>query len=141
MADFAEIAGGASIHLPVPHRMAVFGRAWASCGRLRGLIATNWKIWVVGATQIFQFVATVVAIRGPRLRPRRDRRAGRRRKDGLCRRARHDAPHRDGADPEALYRYVEVHRIYSEACDPRGRADVLVDNGDVDAPVIRWGGR
>jgi uridine kinase len=48
---------------------------------------------------------------------------------------------RDGIEATALRRYVEAHRIYSEACDPRGRANILIDNRDVDAPVIRWGDR
>jgi uridine kinase len=48
---------------------------------------------------------------------------------------------RDGVDPKTLHRYVEAHRIYSQACDPRGRAAILIDNSDVDAPVIRSRGR
>jgi uridine kinase len=46
---------------------------------------------------------------------------------------------RDGIRPEALRRYVEAHRIYSAACDPRGRATILVDNSDPDAPLILGG--
>jgi len=45
---------------------------------------------------------------------------------------------RDGTDPTALRRYVEAHRIYDAACTPRDRADVLIDNGDHDAPSWVW---
>jgi uridine kinase len=43
---------------------------------------------------------------------------------------------RDGAEPTALRRYIEAHRIYSAACEPRKRADILIDNSDLDAPRI-----
>jgi uridine kinase len=47
---------------------------------------------------------------------------------------------RDGtvADPAhpAQARYVEGQRIYVAACDPRGRADVVVDNTDLAEPRI-----
>jgi uridine kinase len=47
---------------------------------------------------------------------------------------------RDGSDPDpahpSLRRYVEAQRIYFRACDPHRRADILIDNRDVDAPRI-----
>ncbi|MEV6344809.1 uridine kinase [Actinoplanes sp. NPDC051851] len=47
---------------------------------------------------------------------------------------------RDGtnADPDhpSMRRYVGAQRIYYAACSPRRRADVLIDNADVDAPRI-----
>lgn len=47
---------------------------------------------------------------------------------------------RDGTpdDPEhpAVRRYAEAQRRYFETCDPRSRADIVIDNTDVDAPVV-----
>ncbi|WP_439656642.1 uridine kinase [Lentzea sp. HUAS TT2] len=48
---------------------------------------------------------------------------------------------RDGASPdvedERNRRYVGGQRIYLETCDPAARADLVVDNNDVSAPVLR----
>jgi uridine kinase len=48
---------------------------------------------------------------------------------------------RDGtpADPDhpSMRRYVEGQRLYFAACAPWDRADVVVDNTDWDAPVLR----
>ncbi len=35
-----------------------------------------------------------------------------------------------------MRRYVEGQRLYFRTCDPRARADVVVDNSDVDDPRI-----
>jgi uridine kinase len=47
---------------------------------------------------------------------------------------------RDGTDPDpehpSIRRYVDAQRIYVEACDPRQRADVHIDNQDLRAPRI-----
>ena len=47
---------------------------------------------------------------------------------------------RDGSDPDpdhpSLRRYVEGQRLYFGTCDPRSRADVVVDNSDVGRPWI-----
>ena len=47
---------------------------------------------------------------------------------------------RDGSDPDPAHpsqaRYVEGQRIYFDTCDPRGRADVVVDNSDLAWPSI-----
>ncbi len=41
-------------------------------------------------------------------------------------------------DPEAAsnLRYTETQRHYQSTCDPRGRADIVVDNTDLAAPII-----
>ncbi|GAB3600808.1 hypothetical protein GCM10027446_34400 [Angustibacter peucedani] len=48
---------------------------------------------------------------------------------------------RDGCDPDpehpANARYVGAQRHYLAAHDPRGRADVLLDNADAQRPVLR----
>lgn len=48
---------------------------------------------------------------------------------------------RDGTPPDpghpAQVRYVDGQRLYLRACDPRGRADVVVDNSDLEAPRLR----
>jgi uridine kinase len=41
---------------------------------------------------------------------------------------------RDGTGPEPDPRYVEAQRIYTAACDPAVRADLVVDNTDLAAP-------
>ncbi|GIJ76609.1 uridine kinase [Micromonospora phaseoli] len=47
---------------------------------------------------------------------------------------------RDGTDPDpahpSIRRYVEAQRIYFEACTPHDRADVHIDNQDLNAPRI-----
>ena len=47
---------------------------------------------------------------------------------------------RDGTHPDpdhaSMRRYVEGQRLYFSACDPRARADVVVDNTDVGDPRI-----
>ena len=47
---------------------------------------------------------------------------------------------RDGSDPDSaspsMRRYVEAQRRYLAAHDPRGRADVLIDNSDVANPRL-----
>lgn len=47
---------------------------------------------------------------------------------------------RDGTSADLTHprtrRYVEGQRLYFAACDPRRRADVLVDNTDFDAPRL-----
>lgn len=47
---------------------------------------------------------------------------------------------RDGADADPEHprnlRYVEGQRMYHRECDPAQRADVVVDNSDLDAPVV-----
>ncbi|MCV7134109.1 uridine kinase [Mycobacterium hodleri] len=47
---------------------------------------------------------------------------------------------RDGTSPDLAdprtRRYVEGQRLYFAACDPRRRADVLVDNADFDSPRV-----
>jgi len=47
---------------------------------------------------------------------------------------------RDGTNPDvdhpSMGRYVEGQRLYLRACDPRTRADVVVDNTDVLDPLI-----
>lgn len=48
---------------------------------------------------------------------------------------------RDGGSPdvddERNQRYVGGQRIYLETCDPAARANLVVDNDDVSAPVLR----
>lgn len=48
---------------------------------------------------------------------------------------------RDGGSPdvddERNQRYVGGQRIYLRSCDPAARADLVVDNNDVTAPVLR----
>lgn len=50
---------------------------------------------------------------------------------------------RDGTDPDVEHprtrRYVEGQRLYFAACDPRGRADLVIDNADFDAPRVARG--
>lgn len=45
---------------------------------------------------------------------------------------------RDGSNPDPTHpsqaRYVEGQRIYLRTCDPRERADVVVDNADLGRP-------
>ena len=47
---------------------------------------------------------------------------------------------RDGTHPDpehpSMRRYVEGQRLYFRTCDPRARADVVVDNTDVDDPRV-----
>jgi uridine kinase len=47
---------------------------------------------------------------------------------------------RDGSNPDpehpSMRRYVEGQRLYFRTCDPRSRADVVIDNTDVDGPRI-----
>lgn len=47
---------------------------------------------------------------------------------------------RDGSDPDPAHpsqaRYVAGQRIYLDTCDPRARADVVVDNSDLAWPRI-----
>lgn len=47
---------------------------------------------------------------------------------------------RDGfaTDPDAVsnLRYTETQRHYQRTCDPRGRADLVVENTDIDAPLL-----
>jgi uridine kinase len=47
---------------------------------------------------------------------------------------------RDGTNPDpehpSMRRYVEGQRLYFRTCDPRSRADVVIDNTDVDGPRI-----
>jgi uridine kinase len=47
---------------------------------------------------------------------------------------------RDGTDPDPAHprtrRYVEGQRLYYATCHPQRRADILIDNGDFDTPVI-----
>jgi uridine kinase len=47
---------------------------------------------------------------------------------------------RDGTDPDpehpGMRRYVEAQRIYFTVCSPQQRADVLIDNEELDAPRI-----
>lgn len=47
---------------------------------------------------------------------------------------------RDGCPPDPSApenrRYVEGQRLYLRTCDPRSRADLVVDNDDVDHPVL-----
>ena len=49
---------------------------------------------------------------------------------------------RDGADREQLYRtrYLPGQRIYLEAVRPQLRADAIVDNNDLQRPVVTSGG-
>jgi uridine kinase len=46
---------------------------------------------------------------------------------------------RDGSDPDpnhvSMRRYVEGQRIYLRECDPRARADAVIDNTDPSVPV------
>jgi uridine kinase len=44
----------------------------------------------------------------------------------------------DDADHPDQRRYLEAQDIYDKFCSPRRRADVVVDNTDPEAPVIRW---
>lgn len=48
---------------------------------------------------------------------------------------------RDGTPPDPAHpaqaRYVDGQRRYFAACDPHGRADVVVDNSDLEHPRIR----
>ncbi|WP_233625488.1 uridine kinase [Actinoplanes sp. ATCC 53533] len=50
---------------------------------------------------------------------------------------------RDGTNPDpghpSMRRYVEAQRIYFNACAPRQRADILIDNRDLSTPRIRRG--
>ena len=50
---------------------------------------------------------------------------------------------RDGTNPDpehpSMRRYVEAQRIYFNACSPRQRADILIDNRDLSAPRILRG--
>lgn len=50
--------------------------------------------------------------------------------------ARRDGSPADPAHP-ALARYVQGQRLYFDACRPWERADVVVDNTDLDRPTIR----
>jgi uridine kinase len=47
---------------------------------------------------------------------------------------------RDGTNPDPehpdMRRYVQAQRFYFDACSPRERADILIDNQDFDAPRI-----
>ncbi|WP_218133763.1 uridine kinase [Lentzea fradiae] len=47
---------------------------------------------------------------------------------------------RDGGSPDPGHernrRYVGGQRLYLRTCDPAGRADLVVDNNDLDAPVL-----
>jgi uridine kinase len=43
---------------------------------------------------------------------------------------------RDGPSPRGAGRYVGGQRLYFAACDPRRRAGVVVDNGDLSRPVL-----
>lgn len=49
-------------------------------------------------------------------------------------------PGSDGSDPDPAHpsqaRYVAGQRIYLDTCDPRARADVVVDNSDLAWPRI-----
>lgn len=51
---------------------------------------------------------------------------------------------RDGTNPDpghpAMRRYVEAQKIYFAACSPQRRADILIDNADVEAPRIMRAG-
>lgn len=51
---------------------------------------------------------------------------------------------RDGGSPDPEHpdqrRYVEAQRFYLDRCDPRGSADLVIDNSDVDNPRIVGGG-
>ncbi|HEX6246810.1 MAG TPA: uridine kinase [Nocardioidaceae bacterium] len=53
----------------------------------------------------------------------------------VSRMARRDGSVDDPEHPDQA-RYVEGQRIYLTACDPRSRADVVVDNADLAAPRI-----
>jgi uridine kinase len=48
---------------------------------------------------------------------------------------------RDGtsSDPDhpGMRRYVDAHRIYVSNCSPKTRATIVIDNADVDAPIVR----
>lgn len=48
--------------------------------------------------------------------------------------------HRDGTDPDpqhpSMARYVQAQRRYLASCRPRERADVLIDNSALQAPVL-----
>ena len=50
---------------------------------------------------------------------------------------------RDGTDPDpehpTMRRYVEAQRLYFRRCSPQQRADILIDNQNVDAPHILRG--
>ncbi|MET8311615.1 hypothetical protein [Micromonospora sp. NPDC005173] len=46
-----------------------------------------------------------------------------------------DGTHPDPAHP-SIRRYVDAQRIYFGACTPHDRADVLIDNQDLNAPRI-----
>jgi uridine kinase len=50
---------------------------------------------------------------------------------------------RDGTDPDPDHprtrRYVQGQRLYYAACDPKRRADILIDNGVFDAPRVMRG--
>jgi uridine kinase len=53
----------------------------------------------------------------------------------VSRMARRDGSVDDPAHPDQA-RYVEGQRIYLATCDPRGRADVVVDNSECDRPRV-----
>jgi uridine kinase len=40
-------------------------------------------------------------------------------------------------DAESNRRYIEGQRLYLAECDPRSRATVVIDNTDLDRPVMR----
>ncbi|MBJ7340381.1 MAG: uridine kinase [Mycolicibacterium sp.] len=50
---------------------------------------------------------------------------------------------RDGTDPDPEHprtrRYIEGQRLYFAACEPRRRAEVLIDNNDFDRPRVLRG--
>ena len=43
----------------------------------------------------------------------------------------------DDVDDPDQRRYADAQRIYFETCGPRQRADLVVDNADLDRPVLR----
>ncbi|HJQ03051.1 MAG TPA: hypothetical protein VJ851_15760 [Jatrophihabitans sp.] len=47
---------------------------------------------------------------------------------------------RDGSSPDVdhptLRRYLQAHQLYAAACTPADRADFLIDNSAIDAPMI-----
>jgi len=51
----------------------------------------------------------------------------------LARMARRDGSHPDPAHP-SLARYVGGQALYLASCDPAGRADVVIDNSELDRP-------
>jgi uridine kinase len=48
--------------------------------------------------------------------------------------ARRDGTH-PGPDHPSMARYVQGQRLYFAACRPWERADMVIDNSDVDRPV------